>query len=705
MSEKHHPFLNPGFPVRWSQLRPEHIEPDIRLALERAEEKIESIAQLPPKSSKLDYPATFGALEEACEELNTAWGLVRHLDAVCNSKDLRAAQNAMLPEVSAFLAKIPLNERLWAVLKAFGESEEVAKLSPEQQRHVDETMADFRESGADLPPQQKKELQALEERLAERTQTFSENVLDSTNAWELWIDDEAKLAGLSETAKAAAQASARQKQKQSGPSDEQVRWRFTLHAPSFAPLMEQLEDSSIRKQAWEAMAEVGLAKDFDNSELVWEILDLRHKKAQLLDRPQFADLVLARRMAENGAKALGFVENLHTQIVDRFRQETDKLEHYRAEKLNCDPEPLEPWDFAYWAEQQRRENYAFDDEALRPYFPIDGVIAGLFELGSKLFDIRIEEQPSAFVEDNGQTGSDAIEVWHPEVKYYQVRDADGTLRGGFYTDWHPRESKRGGAWMNSLLTGLPPINNNPRELHLGLICGNMTPPSDGRPALLTHREVETIFHEFGHLIHHLLGDVPVRSLNGVSVPWDFVELPSMIMENFCWERQSLDLFARHWQSGDPIPDDLFEKMLAARNYHSAITFMRQLAFSRLDLKMHIEYPEYAGRDLDEVSENIQKDYLPPLRRQAPSMLRRFSHLFSGPIAYAAGYYSYKWSEVLDADAFKRFKQEGILNPKVGMEFRQAILSRGNSRNPAEHFREFMGRDPDHSAVLERAGLL
>jgi len=702
MSETHHPFLNPGFPVRWSQLKPEHIEPDIRLALERAGERLEAIAMLRPEGGELDYEATFGALEAATEELSEAWGLVRHLDSVCNSPELRAAQNVMLPEVSAFFALIPLNERLWAVLKAYGESGAVEALSSERRRFVEETMADFRESGADLSPEKKKELQALEERLAELTQKFSENVLDSTNAWEMWIDDEDKLAGLSETAKAAALASAKQKE---GGAGGGPRWRFTLHAPSYAPLMEQLEDETIRREAWEAMSEVGRAGKFDNSELVWEILELRHRKAELLECAQFADLVLARRMAESGSRALGFIDGLYGKIAERFAGEVRELEAYRADKLDRDPESMEPWDFAFWSEKRRRENYAFDDEVLRPYFPIDGVIGGLFELAGMLFGIRIEEREVEFHDGAGRAGGKRVEVWHPEVKYYEVSDVDGVLRGGFYADWHPRESKRGGAWMNCLRTGLPPIGGDPRQLHLGLICGNMTPSAEDRPALLTHREVETIFHEFGHLIHHLLGDVPVRGLNGISVPWDFVELPSQIMENFCWERESLDLFARHWQTGEQIPEELFQKMVAARNYQSAIIFMRQLSFSRLDLAIHIDYRRYAGGDLDEVSESIQEGYTLPLRRQAPSMLRRFSHLFSSPVGYAAGYYSYKWAEVLDADAFGRFKREGVLNPEVGLAFRQAILSKGNSRNPVELYRDFMGRDPDPSAVLERAGLL
>jgi oligopeptidase A len=353
---------------------------------------------------------------------------------------------------------------------------------------------------------------------------------------------------------------------------------------------------------------------------------------------------------------------------------------------------------AFWAEKQRRAEYDFDPEELRPWFPLDQVLAGMFHLAERVFNLSITPRDTVFISPENDSPPSVstrpndegpVEVWHPSVKFYEVRNEKGTHIGSFYADWHPRDSKRGGAWMNYLKMGLPPANGEDRRLHLGLICGNMTPPLDDKPALLTHDEVCTVFHEFGHLLHQLCGNVEIPSLNGVSVYWDF---------------ESLDLFARHFESGDPVPSRLFKKLIAARNFRSASAMMRQLAFGKLDLELHMNPPSETNQDLDALSRRLLSGYLMPLKTEPPTLLRRFGHLFSNPVGYAAGYYSYKWAEVLDADAFTRFQKEGVLNPQVGRDFRDKILSRGNSEDPAQLFRDFMGRDPEPLALLIRSGL-
>jgi len=688
-----HPFLAPDFHVRWSTLVAGAIVPDIRRALEGAKAAIQTICDQAPGAAT--YESTFLALENATEELGRGWGRLNHLDSVADHPAQREALNTMLPEVTDFYASIPLNERLWAVLKTFGEGPEAARLDAVRKRFVAETLADFRQAGADLPPERKQRVAAIEAELSKLTKQYAEHVLDSTNAWELVITEEAKLAGLPESAKAAAAANARSK------NLEAPAWRFTLQFPSMFPLMQHLHDDAIRRQVWEASVKVGGCDGYDNTPLVWRILSLRHEKAAILGHGHFADLTLLRRMAGTGAGALAFIEKLHSRVLPAFHADFRQLAQYKAAKSGGPVDALEPWETAYWAERQRKENYDLDDEELRPYFPVDGVMSGMFEIASRLFGIAIRQRETIFIDPGSPIPNPQclIEVWHPEVSFYEIHDSEsGRHLGSFYADWHPRESKRGGAWMNSLHTG------HPGEPHLGLIVGNMSPPVDGAPALLTHGEVETIFHEFGHLLHGMLSQVPVRSLSGTNVPWDFVELPSQIMENFCWERPSLDLFARHHETGAPIPGALFDKMTAARNYLSASGFMRQLSFAKLDLELHIHLDQWLGADLDAVERAILADYRPPLKTETPSMLRRFNHLFSSPTGYAAGYYSYKWSEVLDADAFTRFQNEGVLNPETGRSFREHILSKGNSAPPDELYRRFMGRDPLLEPLLVRAGL-
>ncbi|MCX6867700.1 MAG: M3 family metallopeptidase [Verrucomicrobia bacterium] len=694
-----HPFLAPDFQVRWSTLTPEAIEPDIRHALDLSKRAIEDICAQNPATAT--YDSTFLALENATEELDRGWERLNHLDSVCDTPVQREALNRMLPEVTDFYSSIPLNARLWAVLKAFGEGPGCAPLDSIRQRFVMETLADFRQAGADLPPHAKERVAAIEAQLSLLTKQYSEHVLDSTNAWELVLTDAAQLAGLPESAIAGAAASARAK---GIATDGQPAWRFTLQFPSMFPVMQHLHDDALRRHVWEASMQVGGYGAYDNTPLVWQILELRHEKSVILGQRHFADLTLLRRMAKTGSSALDFIENLHARIRPAFDADYRQLAQYKAAKTGQPVAALEPWEVAYWAECQRKENYDFDDEVVRPYFPVDGVMSGMFEIAARLFGVTIRQLETVCLTPGCSPSARenppaAVEVWHPEVSCYEIHDSHTAAHlGSFYADWHPRESKRGGAWMNSLHTGTL------GEPHLGLIIGNMSPPVDGKPALLTHSEVKTIFHEFGHLLHGMLSQVPVKALSGTNVPWDFVELPSQIMENFCWDRQALDLFARHHETGAAIPEVLFAKMLAARNYLSASGFMRQLAFAKLDLELHIHLDAWLGKDIDAVERSILADYRPPLKSESPAMLRRFNHIFGSPTGYAAGYYSYKWSEVLDADAFSRFQNEGVLNPATGRSFREHILSTGNSAPADELFRRFMGRDPEPEPLLVRAGL-
>lgn len=684
--EAHHPFHDPAKLVDWSTLTPDRIVSDIEAAIGDAQSEIDAICRVSP--TEATFEKTFLALETAGETLNRAWSRVGHLTSVQDSEPLRNAHRAMLPKVTEHYSRIPLNAALWAALKSFAAKPEAAALTGVRKRFFDETMADFKEAGADLPQEKKARLEQLNSVLAEKAKAFSDNVLDSTNAYELLIDDESRLAGLPDSAKAAARQSARQK---GHGSDEKPVWRFTLHAPSFLPLLKYADDASLRRQIYQAAAEIGASGKWDNTQLARDILALRRDKADLLGKSSFPDLVLQRRMAKSGRKALDFVEDLREKTAAAFAREFDELEDFVAQKLDTPKERLEPWDVSYWSEKLRQERYDFDEEELRPYLPIEGVLSGMFRIAERVFGLRICDH------EGSERG------WHPDVKLYDLHDAEGGLLGYFYADWHPREEKRGGAWMNYLDTGLA-LPEGGRTPHVGLIVGNMTEPLDGKPALLLHDEAQTVFHEFGHLLHHLLGEVEIKSLNGVNVAWDFVELPSQILENWTWNRDSLGLFARHYETGEPIPQALFDKMIAARNFQSAAATMRQLSLGKMDLEMHLRPERFLEGDLDAAIRESLRGYQAELKTTPRSIVRRFGHLFSSSVGYAAGYYSYKWAEVLDADAFTRFETEGVFNEATGRAFRKTILAKGNSEDAMKLFVAFMGREPDSQALLVRSGL-
>jgi len=667
------PLLEITFRVPFDRIQPSQVEPAIDELLADAGRRLdETIAS----------PQPLHALDVMTERLEYAMNVVRHLESVATTPELRAAFNAVQPKVSAFYSSLPLNEALWKAIQRYAATADAQALTGTMKRYLTKTVDSFKRHGAELSPAGKARLKEIDVALTETTTKFSENVLDSTNAFELVLTDEKQLAGLPPAAVAAARASAESKGK-SG-------WRFTLHGPSYLALMTYLDDAPIREQVWRAYNTRAAAAPHDNRELLAKILELRREKAQLLGFRDFADLVLDDRMAHTGDTAQKFLADLRVRTEPRFREENAELESFAGQTLPG--EALQPWDIGYWAEKQRAALYDFDEEALRPYFSLQNVVGGMFEIFGRIFGIRVTEE----------TG---VPVWDPEVRCYAIRDAaTGDNLGSFYADWFPRENKRGGAWMDSILTGNPTAENPAeRRPHLGLICGNLTPPVDGRPALLTHREAETIFHEFGHLLHHLLSRVEVRSLAGTSVPWDFVELPSQIMENWCWERESLDLFARHWQTGAPLPEELFQKMKRAKTFRSANTQMRQLGFGIVDLALHRAWDGHS--DVVKFARGVLVPFAAAPLPEDYAMITGFTHLFSSPVGYGAGYYSYKWAEVLDADAFTRFRKEGVVSPAVGRDFREKILARGDSEDPALLYRSFMGRDPDPNALLERAGLL
>lgn len=695
-----HPFLNTAHHPQWSQLDPKAIKEDITLAMHTAESEIRALIKNAVSASELTYENTFASLESALEPLNTAWGIVNHLDSVNNSPILREAINHILPKVTEFYTNIPLNEQLWEVLKAYSDSNSANFQSPTIQRHIQETIADFKEEGADLSDSDKSRLRSLQSELAEWTQKYSENCLDATNAWELIIRDPTLLKGLPQSALQLAKESAAQK-------GHTKAWRFTLQATSYIPVMTYAEDANLRQSVWQAYQAIGREAPNDNRPIVQKILKVRHQLAQIIGKSNFAEYTTSRRMVKSGENAQDFIQNMHEKIAPAFSREYDSLKTFKKTqgKGNCDTE-LEPWEIGYWSEKYRKEAFDFDEEALRPYFPIHKVIKGLFRITETLFGLNVEELQTQYIDPTGpRSDSEFPEVWHPDVKLYQIKDSqNGAVLGTFYADWYPRETKRSGAWMNYLRTGNKAGAPETHTPHLGLICGNVTPPLKDTPSLLTHHEVETLFHEFGHLLHHLCGMVEVPSLNGVNVAWDFVELPSQILENWCWERESLDLFAHHYETDEPIPDALFNKMLSSRNHLKALGTMRQLSLSKLDLDLHMDWVLHEATDIDTYLDTRLKAYQLELNTRPLPITNNFGHLFSSATGYAAGYYSYKWAEVLDADAFTRFKNEGLLNPQLGRLFRDTILARGNSEDPYTLFEAFMGRKPSIESLLKRDGI-
>jgi oligopeptidase A len=664
------PLLSASLEVAFDRIQPEHVEPAVLQLIARAETALDAIEQAPPS-----YENTLGALEAATEQLELSMGIVEHLESVATTPALRDAYNAVLPRVSAFWSSIALRDGLYRALVAFDATPEAAALDETRKRLLEKTLADFRRQGAQLPPEDKEKLKELDRELSMLTTRFAQNVLDATNAFELVLEDETRLSGLPESARVAAREAAAAKGK-SG-------YRFTLQAPSVNAVLSYADDSELRKAVWTAFNARGTEGVHDNRPLISQLLKLRRARARLLGFQNFADLVTDDRMAQTGESATRFIADLTEKSQAAFAREKQELDEFAASlgaKL-----PLLPWDVGYYVEKLRKARFELDEEELRAYFPAERALNGAFEVAQRLYGVQIERL-------------EGLPVWDPSVTSYAIKDETGAQLGVFHVDLYPRENKRGGAWMHGLQASVPPTPN------LAVFCCNASPPSGGKPSLLLHRDVETLFHEFGHLLHHCLSRVNVRSLAGTRVAQDFVELPSQIMENWCSERDALNLFAAHYATGAPLPEALLERLHRVRTFRAASMQMRQLGFAAVDLALHIDYDETTGGDVMAYGNRILQSYAVSTLPEDYGMLAGFLHLFSHPVGYAAGYYSYKWAEVLDADAFGRFKREGIFNPVVGRAFRDAILAQGDARDPMELFVAFMGRKPDPQALLVRQGL-
>lgn len=669
------PLLQEGPRIPFHEILGEHVEPGVREILDIGRERLDRLASDPAPPT---FDNTLGALDELTRWVAERLSPPSHLLSVAETPELRRAYNAVLPEISQFWTRLTLHEGLWARLRAFEATPEAQALEGLSRRHLEKSMLEFRRSGADLPPESRARLEEIQVALSTLQQRFGEHVLDATAAWEYQVTDEARLEGVP--------AAARRRYRAAAEAEGQDGWLLSLDYPSVEPILKYARDRDLRKTVFTAYTTRCRGGEYDNRPLLVEILQLRTELATLLGYPGFPDYVLEDRMARSERRAREFTVDLTERARPYWDRDATRLREH-ASRLGL--EPLHPWDVAFVSEDLRRTEYDLDDEALRPWFPLDRVEAGLWELAHRVFGLEVVERPIE-------------EVWHPDVRHFEIRADDGVVLGSFYTDWFPRKEKRQGAWMNDFRTGGPRPEGG-FDPHLGVICGNFTPPEGDQQALLTHREVETLFHEFGHLLHHTTSRVPIRSRGGLNVAWDWVELPSQIMENWTWEREALDLFARHHETGEPLPDDLFDRMLRARRFMGGWQMMRQLSFGTVDLELHGPWAQDldASRPellMDRVERRFE-DFSPNPEFAEYHILTSFTHLFSG--GYAAGYYSYLWSEVLEADAFSRFREEGIFNRDTGRAYMESILSRGDSEDPEVLFRSFLGRDPDSQALLDR----
>jgi len=664
----------------FGRIRPEHIEPAIDQFLEEHRDLLRTLLE---KSGEHTWETLFQPLEEKGDQLQRAWSAVRHLHSVADNEALRQAYNACVPKMSDHDTELGQNEDLFRACKSLAEGEQYTRLDVSRKKIIDNALRDFHLSGIDLEQTEKDRYRELQQKLSQLQTRFEENLLDATPGWTRPVTDEALLSGLPETVVELAAQTAR-RQDRSG-------WLFTLEYPSYVPVMTYADDREFRREMYTAYntraSELGPnGGKWDNGPLMAEILSLRQELAALLGYKDYAEYSLVKKMADTPGEVMAFLQDLAARSKAVAQQELAALEEFAAGEYGL--EDLRAWDIPYYSEKLRQKRYDFSQEDLRPYFPAHQVVEGLFSVVNRLYGLSI-------------TDRDGIEAWHPDVRYFELSDDSGRLRGGFYLDLYARPHKRGGAWMDECVVRR--LHNGAVQLPVAYLTCNFTPPVSGKPSLLTHDEVLTLFHEFGHGLHHILTLVDYAGVSGINgVPWDAVELPSQFLENWCWERESLDLFARHYETGEALPAELFDKMQRARTFHAGMHMVRQLELSLFDFRLHYERRGHDTGDiqtlLDEVRRDVAVIKAPPDNRFQHS----FGHIFAG--GYAAGYYSYKWAEVLSADAFSRFEENGIFDSATGSNFLHTILEQGGSREPMDLFVEFRGRKPEIDALLRHSGI-
>ncbi|MCW7537495.1 M3 family metallopeptidase [Aquabacterium sp. A7-Y] len=672
------PLLDATDLPRFSDIRPEHVSPAIDELLKDAEAALERVVG---ESVPAEYEAISAVLDVATERLGRAWGAVGHLNAVADSPELRAAYNENLPKVTEFYTRLGADERLYAKYKALAASGQAAQLAPARRKALSNAMRDFVLSGAELQGEAKQRFAQIQERQAEVAQKFSEHVLDATDSFAHYASEE-ELAGVPDDAKQAARAAAER--------DGQAGYKITLQFPSYFPVMQYGSHRPLREKLYRAYAtrasELG-RPEHDNSVLMRELLALRQEEARLLDYANFAEVSLVAKMAESPEQVVGFLRDLAQRARPYAEQDLAELREFARSELGMDD--LAAWDLAYVSEKLKEQRYAFSDQEVKQYFTEPQVLQGLFRIVETLFEVEIRP--------------DEAPVWHPSVRFFRI-ERRGRLVGQFYLDPYARPGKRSGAWMDDVRGrwARPDREGEARvQTPVAQLVCNFAEGVGGKPALLTHDNVITLFHEFGHGLHHLLTQVEDIGVAGISgVEWDAVELPSQFMENFCWEWEVLKHMTSHVDTGAPLPRELFDKMIAAKNFQSGMQTLRQIEFALFDMRLHAEpgSEDRIQQVIDEVRREVAVLIPPAFNR----MQHSFSHIFAG--GYAAGYYSYKWAEVLSADAYSAFEEAGVLDAATGRRYREAILEVGGSRPAEESFKAFRGREPRIDALLRHQGM-